>query len=304
VFAARVTSDNASVYGKYLSEVYLGLPAALAAPSVVTLYERPLRVRDMLVIGLSQSGESTDIVEFVRSCRRQGAVTVAISNHPRSGLVETAHHSLLMRAGPERSVAATKTYLAQLGLLAMLVLTWSHAAEPRRALASLPFLVAQAIDVEPAVRDYAHRYRRIEECLVTSRGFNYATAREAALKLKETCYVAAEALSAADLLHGPIAVVRPHFPVILIAMQGKTLGQLRDVAKRLSKRGADLVVITNDEAALRAGQRGVRLPFTVPEALSPIPAVVPAQLLAYHLSVARGLDPDRPRGLRKVTRTR
>jgi len=304
VFAARGTSDNAALYGKYLCEVFLGVPVALAAPSVVTLYERPLRVRGMLVIGLSQSGESTDIVDLVRACRRQGALTVAISNQARSHLVTAAHHTLLMRAGPERSVAATKTYLAQLVPLALLVMTWSRTTAQLRAIPTLPFLVSQAIDVEPVLHDYAMRYRRMEECLVTARGFNFATAREAALKLKETCYVAAEALSAADLLHGPIAVVRPEFPVILFALQGKTFRHMCDVARRLSRRGAELVVITNDKAALRPGTHGVRLPFAVPEALSPIPAAVPAQLFAYHLSVARGLDPDRPRGLRKVTRTR
>lgn len=302
IFAARGTSDNAAVYGKYMIESYLGLPVSLAAPSIVTLYSGALQVRGWLVAGLSQSGESADIVEFIRACRSGGAFTVAVTNNGRSSLAGAAHRTLLLRAGPERSVAATKTYTAQLFLLAMVVLMWSRSAVLPDLL-RLPDLLEDILSLEGTVRDHARRYRRMEECLVTGRGFNYATAFEAALKLKEVCYVAAEALSAADLLHGPIAVVEHGFPVMLFALRGKPFGFLCDVARRLMRRGAELIVIIDDPQALPGAATRIHLPVDVPEALSPIPAIIPAQLFAYHLAVARGVNPDRPRGLRKVTRT-
>jgi glucosamine--fructose-6-phosphate aminotransferase (isomerizing) len=308
IFTARGSSDNAAVYGKYLIEATLGIPCGLAAPSVVTLYERPPRLRGGVVVALSQSGESPDVVEYVRAARRQGALTVGVTNAPASALAGATHHTLLLHAGPEHSVAATKTYVAQLTVLAMLVSAWAREVALERGLMGLPALLEQALALEPVARETAPRYRHMEECLVTARGYNYATALEAALKLKETCYVAAEALSAADLLHGPIAVVEHGFPVLLFALRGRALSFMQQVAARLAGLGAELITITDDEP-LPGAAVTLRLPqassgSAFPEALTPVPAIVPAQLLAYHLSVVRGVNPDVPRGLRKVTRTR
>ncbi len=286
VLAARGSSDNAALYGRYLIETLWGIPTSLAAPSVVTVYGAGLRLRGALVVALSQSGASTDIVEFLGAARGRGALTV------------------LLHAGPERSVAATKTYTAQLTVLSLLAAEAAGAQALAARHRDLPALAERVLGIEERVRDVARRCRRFEECLVTSRGYNFATAREAALKLKETCYLVAEPLSSADLLHGPIAVVERHFPVILVAPPGRALPHLSMIAARLRRRGAGSIVLSSDTALLRRASMPLGIPVAVDEALSPHLYVLPLQLLAYHLSRLRGLDPDRPRGLRKVTRAR
>ena len=302
VLAARGTSDNAALYGHYLVETMLRIPVALASPSVVTLYRRTPRLRGMLVIGLSQSGRSPDIVEYVRAARRAGAVTLAITNEPRSPLAGAAHTALLLHAGPERSVAATKTYTAQLAALSLLV---GSIARDRRFLNShraLPDLLGRALAFEDEIAQAARRARTMERCLVTSRGYNYATAREAALKLKETGAVAAEPLSSADLLHGPIAVVGARFPVIVIVPPGRVRAHLIRVTRDLAARGARTIAVTSDRTVARLASTVLRVPPLADERLSPHVSIVPLQLFAHHLALARGFDPDRPRGLRKVTR--
>lgn len=302
VLAARGSSDNAALYGHYLFETMLGLPVALASPSVVTLYRRTPRLRGMLVIGLSQSGRSPDIVEYVRAARGAGARTVAITNEARSPLAKAAQTTLLLRADRERSVAATKTYTAQLAVLSLLI---GGIARERRfvdAHRALPDLVRRALASEEQIADAARRFRRIERCLVTSRGYNYATAREAALKLKETSYVAAEPLSSADLLHGPIAVVGPRFPVVVIVPPGRVRPHLARVTRELAARGAHTIAVTSDRAIAALARTVLPAPSPIDERLSPHVYIVPLQLFAHHLALARGFDPDRPRGLRKVTR--
>ena len=302
VLAARGSSDSAALYGHYLIETVLRVPVSLASPSVVTLYRRVPRLRGMLVIGLSQSGRSPDIVEYVRAARHAGARTLAITNDARSPLAGAAHTVLLLHAGPERSVAATKTYTAQLAVLSLLV---GATAGDRRLLdghGALPDLVQSALDSAEAVAEVAARYRRMARCIVTSRGFNYATAREAALKLKETSYIAAEPLSSADLLHGPIAVVERRFPVVVIAPPGRAHAHLTQVVRDLSSRGAEVIVVSAHPALRALARTALPVPGPVDEMLSPHVYIVPLQMFAYHLALARGFDPDRPRGLRKVTR--
>lgn len=304
VLAARGTSDNAALYGRYLIETLWGVPTSLAAPSVVTLYGARLRLRGMVVIALSQSGASVDIVEFLAAARAGGALTVAITNHGRSPLAHAAHETVLLRTGVERSVAATKTYTAQLTALSLLVAEAAGARALAARHADLPAQAERALSIEGRAHEIARHWRRLEECLVTSRGYNFATAREAALKLKETCYMVAEPLSSADLLHGPIAIVERGFPVLLVAPPGKAFPHLAAIAARLRRRRADTVVLASDPALLRRATVPLAMPVAVDEALSPHLYVMPLQLLAYHLARLRGLDPDRPRGLRKVTRAR
>ncbi len=301
VLAARGTSDNAALYGRYLIETRLQIPVSLAAPSVVTLYGGRLRLRGAVVVGLSQSGRSVDVVEFVRAARSAGALTVALTNDTRSPLARTAHEVVNLQAGPERSVAATKTYTAQLMCLSLLV---AQAAGDRvllRAHGDLPDLAARALEVEPEVEETARDLARAGECIVTSRGYNLATALEGALKLKEGARVVAEALSSADLLHGPIAVVGRGFPVLVIAPPGRAAPHLQDVLRRLRARRARTVVLSSAADLLARGTQAVPLPAVGEEALTPHVYVLPLQLLAYHTARRRGLDPDRPAGLRKVT---
>jgi glutamine---fructose-6-phosphate transaminase (isomerizing) len=304
VLAARGTSDNAALYGRYLIETVWGIPVSLAAPSVLTVYRARLRLRRATVIGLSQSGASPDIVEFLEAARAHGARTIAVTNREDSPLARTAHDTILLRAGPEHSVAATKTYTAQLTALSLLV---GEAAANRRLLRAhrdLPGLLADALDTDGRVREVARRWRRITECVVTSRGYNYATAREAALKLKETCYVPAEPISAVDLLHGPIAVIARGFPVLIAAPPGRVLPGLASLAAKLKERRAQTVICASDRAVLRLAALPIEVPATPDERLSPHVYAIPMQLLAYHLARARGHDPDHPRGLRKITRAR
>jgi len=287
--AARGTSDNAARYGQYVLGANNRLCVALAAPSLFTVYATPPRLAGSLVIGVSQSGKSPDIVAVIAEGRRQGAVTIAITNEPDSPLAQTAEHVLWIRAGTERSVAATKTYSAQLMTIAMLSAAIANDAAAWRALESIPDHVSRTLDrAAPLAASAAVRCAQANRFLVLGRGFNYATAFEIALKIKETSYIISEAYSFADFLHGPAAMLEPGFPVLLLETGARE--EAMRTLDLLTERSAHVVSIT--DAA------------DVPEWLSPIPLIVPGQLFALELTRARGTDPDAPRGLNKVTETR
>lgn len=303
MIVARGTSDNAATYGKYVLESYAGLPVALAAPSLYTLYGRPPRLAGALVVGVSQSGQSPDLVAVLEEARRQGALTVAIVNERESPLAAMAGHVLWCGAGQERAVAASKSYTAQLMLFAMLAAAMAPASDLEQGLASVADAVADALALDARVRALAARWRGVDRCVVLARGYAYAAALEAALKIKETSYLVADAYSGADFLHGPVAVVEPGLPVVLFGAQGPTIPGMLELAALLRERGAIMAGVTNDQDL--AGAVDDALPLaSMPEALSPIAMAVAGQLLAYHLAVAKGYDPDQPRGLRKVTATR
>lgn len=305
LIAARGTSDNAGRYAGYLFSAYNGLPVAMATPSLYTLYRQPPRLRDVLVLGISQSGQSVDIIEVVQEAQRQGALTAAITNDPQSPLSEAAAFTLDLCAGEERAVAATKTYTASLVMLALLSAVLAEDEERLAALSRLPEGVARTLELtEDVARTRAERYRYMEYCITIGRGFNYATAFEIALKLKELTYVVAEPYSSADFRHGPMAIIEPGFPVLVVAPDGTLFGDLVAFLKELRERQAEVVVISNRMEALELADIAMPLPTALPEWLSPVAAVVPGQLLAYYLTLAKGLQPDAPRGLRKVTVTR
>ncbi len=295
--AARGASDNAATYGKYLFAVFNRLPVALATPVLYTLYETPPRLNGSLVIGISQSGESPDILAVIEEARCQNVPTLAITNFADSPLARAADQVILQHAGREQTIAATKTYTTQLLALALLSVSLAQDRARRAELDAVPNAVTRALSCDAAVEQVAQRWRAMQACLVVGRGYNYATAFETALKLKELAYVLAEPFSSADLMHGPIAVVQDRFPVIVIAPHGKVRADLVAVAQQLQTKGADVVTISD------APDASFVLPESLPEWLSPIHAVIPSQLLAYHLTRAKGYDPDHPRGLTKVTRT-
>jgi len=304
VLAARGTSDNAALFGRYLLEITTGIPVSLAAPSVLTLYGAQLDFEDALVVGISQSGESTDTNFVLERARKLGAVTVGITNNAQSTLARLPDHLLLVRAGAEKSVAATKTYTGQLLLLYLLAQALGAAIRDGD-LRRIPDWAASALKLEPEIRRRAERYRFLEETVVIGRALNYANAFEFALKLMETCQVVAERFSSADFLHGPIAMVGLAFPVFLFAPAGPTWPSLKQMLEKLRSRGAETLAITdrsNPEAPPLA-ERAIVVPARLPELYSPIPYIIPAQLLAALLAEGKGLDPDRPRGLKKVTRT-
>ncbi|MBC7228508.1 MAG: SIS domain-containing protein [Thermoflexales bacterium] len=303
VLVARGSSDNAARYGQYLLGAVNGLPVALATPSLFTLYRRPPRLGDALVIAVSQSGQSPDIVAVVEEGRRQGALTLAVTNDPVSPLAQAAELLIPLHADAERSVAATKTYTASLFALGMLSAALAGDAGMFAALQTVPEAIRQVTSSAPDICRASERYRYMEACVVVSRGYNYATAHEIALKLKELTYVLAEPYSSADFRHGPVALVEKGFPVIAIVPEGAVTAEMVDFLRRLREWEAELVVISAREEGLSLAQTPLPLPAGIPEWLSPMVAVVPGQLFALGLTQARGLNPDQPRGLQKVTRT-
>jgi len=303
LIAARGTSDNAARYATYLFGAHNRLNTGLAAPSLFTIYHAPPHLSETLVIGISQSGQSPDIVAVLDAANRQGALTIAITNDSASPLAQAAAHTLEIRAGEERAVAATKTYTAELVTLAMLSAALEDDGERWQTLAELPHLLDETLRLNQHVAAVAERLRMAEQFVVIGRGFNYSTAFEIALKIKETCYVVAEPYSSADFRHGPIALIHSGFPVILLAPSGAVDQDIDMLLDLLTARAADIVAITDRQAVRGRASASLPLPVGIPEWLSPVVAVVPGQLLALASATVRGIDPDHPRGLSKVTRT-
>ncbi|MGZ8501592.1 MAG: SIS domain-containing protein [Candidatus Limnocylindrales bacterium] len=304
VIAARGSSDHAAIYAQYLLGTVHRLPVALAAPSIVSLYGVVPRFARSLVVGISQSGASPDIVGVVEGGRRQNVPTLAITNDPASPLAAAAEYVIALDAGPERAIAATKTYTTSLLAIARLSAALRDEPDSLASVARVPAAIALALAVEPEVERIAGEMAEVDRCVVLGRGYEYATAREWALKLKELARVFADPYSSADFQHGPVALVEPGVPVLAVVPEGFASAGLVELLGHLRDRGAD-VLILSDSAAIRAsGRRSVALPADVPEWLRPIVSIVPAQLFAYHLTRARGLDPEAPRNLTKVTRTR
>lgn len=304
LIAARGTSDNAGRYANYLLGAVNRLPVALATPSLFSLYRQPPQLRNTLVLGISQSGKSPDIVSVLAEAQRQGALTAAMTNFPNSDLAQRADHVIQLRAGLEQSLAATKTYTSELAAIALLSSLLAQDEEMEAELARIPEAVAHVLGVDDHVAQVAQRYRYMRYCVVIGRGYNYASAFELALKLKELTYTVAEAYSSADFLHGPMALIEPGFPVIVFAPTGLLLPEMRQFLHTLREREAEPIVISDDAAALALGRIQLPLAATAPEWLSPITAIVPGQLFGLHLALARDYEPDHPRGLRKVTETR
>ncbi len=300
--AARGTSDNAALYAKYLFGSFLRMPMMLATPSLHTLYRMPPNLARSLVIGISQSGRAEDVRQVLQDAREQGALTVAITNYDDSPMARTAEHHIAILAGEEQSIAATKTYTAQMTVLAMLVAALDTQHSLQADLHALPRYVSEALAESEKIREWSQRYRYMSNFSVIGRGYNLCTALEVSLKVKELCYLSATGYSEADFRHGPIAMIQPGFPVMLIAPQGQTLEQMRDLAVKLREREAELLIVSNDDDLLAQGLYAMRQP-TMPEWLSPIPFVIPGQMFAMLQAMHRGYAVDRPRGLSKVTVT-
>lgn len=303
VTVARGSSDHACTALKYAFEASLGLSVGSAAPSVHTLYGRSLRLERALVLAVSQSGASPDVVESVASARAGGALTVALVNHADSDLARAAEFVLPLRAGEEKAVAATKSYLASLAAGLQLVAALAGDEGLERALLELPATLTAALALEEVARDRAERYRYAETLVVLGRGIHFGVALESALKLKETSGVMAEAYSAAEFSHGPVRVVEAGFPILALqsrdAAGPSTLNAYRDLAAK----GAELILVGADAAELPAPVR-----FVTPSSGHAWTDVVPSALAVYlfagHLALSRGLNPDAPPSLRKVTLTR
>ncbi len=304
VVAARGSSDNAGRYAQYLLGAANRLPVALTTPSLFSIYQRPPRFAPRtLVLGISQSGKSPDIVSVLAEARSQGQLTAALTNSPGSDLAQMADYVIDLCAGDERSIAATKTYTGELLAVALLSALLADDDGCLTSLHEVPALVQKTLEMNDATATIAERYRYMSDCVVIGRGFNYATAFEIALKLKELTYTIAEPYSSADFLHGPLALIQHGFPALVISPVGALSEEMNRFLRQLRQRDAEIVCISNDAEALAFGHKQLPLP-QLPEWLSPLVAVIPGQLLAMYIAYAKNFDPEKPRGLRKVTETR
>jgi glucosamine--fructose-6-phosphate aminotransferase (isomerizing) len=304
IIAARGTSDNAAVYAKYLFEIVAGLPVALAAPSVYTLYDAKIRLDNTLVIGISQSGQGTDVVQALSYARGSGALTACITNSADSPITNVSDHVLLCHAGPEKAVAATKTYTTALAVVALLVGLFAEDDDLLKGLEGIPQQMTEVLTVAKTVEQSVERYRYMDECAVLARGINQPTALECALKMTETSYVVAKPYSGADFLHGPIAMVDSGFPCFLYAPAGRAYPFMLELALKIREREGEMLIVAHEKEILGLATTAIRMPVEVDELLSPLTCILPGQLFAYYLAKAKGGDPDSPRGLTKVTLTR
>ncbi len=300
--AARGSSDNACNYFKYLCEIYAGIPVSFAAPSVLTLYDGALNLKNMAVIGVSQSGAAADVISVIERAKACGGVTAAITNNPDSALSKAAAHSICMDVGEEKSVAATKTYTAQMYLLAMIADALSG-GKLTAVLKGVPSLIEQTIaQSADSVKKAAARFVDVENCYVLSRGILYAAGQECSLKIQETTYTHARAYAISDFHHGPFAVVGEGTHIVMLCAAGRAGKDNAEMLSKLTVAGADVTAFTSDETLSDCAAR-VQIPAS-DEAIAPFAFVTAGQMFALNLSLARGLNPDSPRGLKKVTITK
>lgn len=304
LIAARGSSDHAATYAQYVWGALAGYPVALATPSLYTLYQTPPRLDGALVVGISQSGQSPDILSVMEEGVRQGRPTLAITNDSASPLAVAADHVVELHAGIERSVAATKTYTAQLAVMALFAAAWNGNAERMVELQALPQAMEATLQLNAeSIARCVERYCYMDGCVVIGRGYNYASAFELALKLKELTYIMVTAYSSADFRHGPIATIHENLPVLLLMPAGASFDDMFDLAHDLRQRGAELLVISESPQALELAKTPLPIAVPVTEWLSPLVTVLPGQQMALSLALAKGLNPDLPRGLQKVTKT-
>ncbi len=302
--AARGTSDNAGKYAQYLFGAVNRLPMALAAPSLFSLYHQPPLLKDALVVGVSQSGRSPDIISVMEEARLQGVMSLAVTNSPVSPMADAAEFILDISCGPEKAVAATKSYTSSLAALALLSSVLAGDEDMRRALERVPGWMEEMLAQEEAIARHAEFYRSMDRCVLLGRGYNYSTVYEWSLKLKELAGVMAEPYSSADFLHGPIAMVKGDFPVFTVVQGGSAYPPLYELLQHLqSDRQLGIFSITDSKEVINLSRAALRIPAGVPEWLTPLIAIIPGQLFAYHLTRLKGLDPDNPAGLTKITRT-
>ena len=300
IVAARGSSDHACNYFKYLCEMFAGLPVSMAAPSVFTVYNSKVDFKNTAVIGVSQSGQAEDVMAVMQSAREYGALTVAVTNVEDSPMAKIADYKVYLHAGDEKCVAATKTFTSQLYSLALIASALSGSEILKSALEEVPCVIENVIKLDKEITSSALRYKDASDCYILGRGISYAAAQEAALKMQETTYIKARAFAISDFYHGPFAVLDSDERVIVIAPNDRTMKDSLDIIARIKETGADLTVLTdNDEIT---ADNIIKLP-SCNEYISPFAYAVCAQLFVCRLSVMKGLNPDSPRGLKKVTIT-
>ena len=292
------------MYGKYVFEILTGIPVSLSAPSVFTMYRKKLKMDRCLVIGISQSGMAEDALAVIRNANDAGALTVSITNFPESPLAKEAHHHLDCSAGLEKSVAATKTFTTEMYLLAALASEIADDDSIRRELSILPETMSEMLAAPNDIAEKVQRYRFMDECFVLARGINYAIALEAALKIQETNYVRAKAFATSDFYHGPLAMLDRDIPVFIFAPKGASFQDIAKMTGTLEEMGIEMIMVSNDQEILEKGACRLPIPDTDNDIISPYFNVIHAQMFACQLALAKGLNPDSPRRLHKVTITK
>lgn len=295
---AHGTSDNAAMYARYAFPIITGKLATVVPPSLFTVYDVDLDLTGSLVLGISQSGESPGVLEFLQQARKRGALTCGLTNTRSSEIMGVAEATLLTHAKHEASGPATKTYTTALAVLHQLACLWAGDVERAAKIYGVPNWLGQVLAMEDEIGQRAERYRYMEACAVMGRGFSFCTALETALKLAQCCYVVPAAYSGTEFLHGPIASIEPGSPCFVFAPSGNALQSMSQLLDALSERGAENIVISNHRSVLDRGSVELRLP-DMPEEFSPFAGIVVGQLFALHLALHRRIDPDKPRGLSK-----
>ncbi len=301
VFAGRGSSDHAGQYGRYLTEIYAGVPVSLATPSVLTAYGGKVDYGKCLVIGISQSGRTNDVCEVLKAAGAQGALTVSITNDPASPVAGAARRHLSCEAGPELSVEATKTFATQMYLTYLLAAEWSGAPALLNRAEAVPGLVADALRLEAPLSALVPRYRFARRLFVLARGTVEPVAMEGCLKINESSYIDARPFSIIDFLHGPVAMLEKDAPVLLIDADRATRADARTIQQKCRRTGSDLLAFTADPELAKACDASLLLPEGTdgPEAAFTVMTLL--QLFACKLALLKGYDPDHPRGLNKVT---
>ncbi len=304
VIVARGTSDHAGIYGKYIIEHNLGIPVALAAPSIITMYNKKLLLTNSLVIAISQSGQAEDVLEVIKCANEQEAITIGITNFESSPIATNSKYHLYTAAGVEESVAATKTFTSQMMNMALLVAKWSNDEQLISKLSLVPKNVRETLKLSETIVSHISDYVEMNDCFVLSRGINYAIALESALKIQETTYVKAKGYAISDFHHGPFAMVGQQTPVIIYAPEGPSLADANEMITKLKKVGASLIIVTNNQQLLNENKNTFAIPMCDNDLITPFYNIIFAQMFACLLALAKGLNPDQPRGLNKVTITR
>ena len=302
-FLARGSSDNACMFGRYFMGYLVGIPTGLLAPSLFSLYNSKFNLKNILVFGVSQSGETPEILEVLAKSRKYGAYTIGITNVVNSTISKIAEDVIYLHAGKEKAVPATKTYTAQLSAFYLIgFVLQNNKIMIEKLKTMVPKYITKTLSLEPFIANIAERYRFVNSMLILSRGLNYATALETALKIKETCYIKAEALSTSDFLHGPIAIVKEDLPIIVYASQDPTFDHIYKVVNRIIKEyNAETIVVSSNHKILNLSKIKVPLPGTIDPIFSPIVNIIVGQLLAYYIAKVKNINPDNPRGLKKIT---
>ncbi len=304
IFSGRGTSDHAGIYGQYLFQIFCDMSAGLATASAITVYGAQNCLKKSLVIAISQSGYAADSIEILKAAKKCGSVTVAVTNSSDSPLAVCADHCLLCSAGRELSVAATKTFTAQLAVVYLLAMRISGRTDPDKLLTLADCVEKTILDYGGAIKNFAEKFIGIKEGFILSRGITYPIALEAALKIQETCYVKMKGYASSDFYHGPLAQVEKDTVIFVFAAKGKAEAENVSAVEKLLSIGNEPYIITDDENLKKDYKKVFIIPDCGDEFLSPLVFAAFAQLFACHLCIAGGGDPDSPRNLKKVTVTK